>query len=876
MGLLEVNGLSLPLLAELSYPSQLGRSLKNNLGSFDKESLLLDALSAAEWLDMNPLLGEVAIDYRIKSEESIRTKYERYYPDRPVLKVFNDILGFRSCCDDYTEVLSLVSPRLKVVDMSRGKARDDGYRGVHLYYHADNFHYPIELQFNTLYDRPKGGLDMKETAPKKTWFQTLRTLWVPLAIGVVTVAALAVVVGMVWKDYRTAMMDSQTRQMELVVQSTADSIRVLLEEYADRLDSIAEKAQASKAFRPTVARSDTIRDVWLENSNGEVIYSCYGLSAVCDVLITRTENIAYWQYHSGGEHYLVMKRKAGDETVCLVVDSTVMYQQLISEIHVGRNGYIMIKNNDNLVVMHPEAVQWGIKVVEGRQRIYQGKELDMSSLSELLRAQQEEESGTLDYYSYWWADPELPRVHKISAFRHLDVGSSFWIVSAVVDYDDFYEPVQQSFVKVVLIFGGVALVLVLFMFQMFRLQERDRRSATEISDLKTLNQTLEELHRSEESLAHGQRLQMMGTLTGGIAHEFNNFLTPITGYADLIMADADPGSEIYDNAMEISEAAQKAQEVVKQISSMSRKNVETVYDAVSVEGLLHRTRKLVETNCPKNVELKEENELSGECVLGNATQLQQVMLNISINAIHAIGAEGGKLTIRGSVVPRSELAALFPEEKISEEWSSYVCLSVTDTGCGMDKETMQHIFEPFFTTKKTGEGTGLGLALADQIIRTHRGRIRAESTIGRGTTFYVYLPVLEQQQEREQLQWGVDSKLRILAADDNNKVLDLLDKDLSALGLSVSTCSRRGELRQLLEQQPFDVLAIDESLMSSSGVDFCMAIRGRYPGMTRIVMTNAPTREIVDARSHGVIDGYVVKPVSASTLLAQIRSSRKE
>ena len=84
------------------------------------------------------------------------------------------------------------------------------------------------------------------------------------------------------------------------------------------------------------------------------------------------------------------------------------------------------------------------------------------------------------------------------------------------------------------------------------------------------------------------------------------------------------------------------------------------------------------------------------------------------------------------------------------------------------------------------------------------------------------------------------------------------------------------QVRQLLEQQPFDVLAIDESLMSSSGVDFCMAIRGRYPGMTRIVMTNSPTREIVDARSHGVIDGYIVKPVSASTLLAQIRSSRKE
>ena len=103
-----------------------------------------------------------------------------------------------------------------------------------------------------------------------------------------------------------------------------------------------------------------------------------------------------------------MKKQAGEKTVCLVVDTTVMYQQLISEIHVGTNGYIMIKNDDNLVVMHPEAVQWGIKVVEGRQRIYKDRTLDLSSLSELLRAQQEEEAGTLDYYSYWWTDPSLP------------------------------------------------------------------------------------------------------------------------------------------------------------------------------------------------------------------------------------------------------------------------------------------------------------------------------------------------------------------------------------------------------------------------------------------------------------------------------------
>lgn len=135
------------------YQSQLKKSLKNNLNAFEKESLLQDAFAAAEWFDASEALGEVAIDYRVKSEESICSKYERYYPDRPVQKVFNDLLGFRSLCASYEEALALCVPQIKVIDMSHGKAKDDGYRGVHLYYRKDNFHYPIEIQINTFLDR---------------------------------------------------------------------------------------------------------------------------------------------------------------------------------------------------------------------------------------------------------------------------------------------------------------------------------------------------------------------------------------------------------------------------------------------------------------------------------------------------------------------------------------------------------------------------------------------------------------------------------------------------------------------------------------------------------------------------------------------------
>ena len=704
----------------------------------------------------------------------------------------------------------------------------------------------------------------------------LRTLLLPLAVGALLLAVLTLMAAETWKDYKSTLINSQTQQMELVVQSISDSIRFSLEEYTDRLDAAAGKLRENPSQPLNLSRSDSITDLWVEDAEGNIVYSRYGVRLVCDVLLTQDRKISYWQYHQGDHHYLVLKEPVDDRAVCLVVDSEAVYDQLVSDIHVGTNGYIVIKTADNRIVMHPESAQWGIDILEGRRKLYQQYKLDMSSLEELLAAQLTQPSGIMTYYSYWWTDPDLPRVQKISAFRKLELGDSFWTVSAVVDYDDLYQPVARSFRKMAGMFCVIAGIMALLTLLLFRLQKKNNRNAARITALQEVNTALEELHRSEEFLQHGQRLQLMGTLTGGIAHEFNNFLTPITGYADLIMADADPDSEIYDNAREISEAAEKARDVVKQISAMGRKNVETIYDAIPVEKMLTQTRKLVETNCPKQIQLVEQLELQGEEVLGNKTQLQQVLLNICVNAIQAIGSQPGTLTLRADTVQRQTLMQRLPDEKIPTVWPEYLRIRVTDTGSGMEKETLQHIFEPFFTTKKTGEGTGLGLALAEQIIRTHRGYICAESTLGQGSTFSIYLPVLEQERQREQLQWGQENALRILAADDNQKVLSMLEKELSSLGMTVATCARQEEVHALLDSRSFDVLAIDESLTEGSGVDFCMSIRGRFPDLIRIIMTSAPSRELVEAKRHGVLDGYLLKPVSASTLLEEIRAARQK
>lgn len=217
-----------------------------------------------------------------------------------------------------------------------------------------------------------------------------------------------------------------------------------------------------------------------------------------------------------------------------------------------------------------------------------------------------------------------------------------------------------------------------------------------------------------------------------------------------------------------------------------------------------------------------------------------------------------------------------PEEKISDDWESYVCISVTDTGCGMDKDTLSRIFEPFFTTKKQGEGTGLGLALADQIIRTHKAISWRRAPSAKGRPSSCICPCWSSSAPGSRCSGAWSTSCASWAADDNQKVLALLKKDFARFGLEVVTCARRGELRALLEAEPFDALAIDESLTGGSGVEFCMSIKGKYPALTRIIMTSAPTREIVEARSHRMIDGYIVKPVSAATLLNEIRACRRE
>lgn len=683
----------------------------------------------------------------------------------------------------------------------------------------------------------------------------------------------------VWKKYRDTLMQNQEEQMLLTTRILSENMAMSTEEYEESLSFLAKTAEnrpqdeAKQLYREFIdTQTSFITNLYLEDEQGKLSESVKDVQIVSSQLLTQSsaKNSIYMEKDTGGKIYNVYKRVLKDgRKICLMIDAEKYYQKLISGIHIGTNGYIVVKDAEGTIIMHPKKEQWGIPVIAGRKKMY--PDLDYSSLEKMIEDQKKRKEGISHYYSYWWTNEKRPRVQKISAYSPVQIGDSFWVVSAVIDYDDLYEPIAEGFLKMVCIFVGILLAAGIAVVLFGRVMRDMRRAVREINDLKELNEQLEKMHRSEQSIAHQQRLQIMGTMTGGIAHEFNNFLTPIMGYAELLMMELPEGSEEQDSAKEIYEASEKAKDVVRQISSLSRKNVETVYKNISIKKFMTRAERMMESVCTPLIHMESEFCVDDEMILGNATQLNQVLLNVCVNAVHAIGKNQGNIRISCHSEEKEKLAQGVIE-KLSDVWKKYIHIQVKDNGCGMDKETLRQIFDPFFTTKKGGEGTGLGLALAEQIITSHKGYIYAESKKGEGSTFHIYLPVLDTEHMPQIVQNIPRKDYRIVVADDNAKVLQLLKKNFEKIGIQIQTCMKREELQKCLEQQEADVLVVDETMEDCSGVDFCMSLAGRYPDMLKLIIIDGVSREVAEARQKGIIDGYAEKPVSDTAILEAIRN----
>jgi len=251
------------------------------------------------------------------------------------------------------------------------------------------------------------------------------------------------------------------------------------------------------------------------------------------------------------------------------------------------------------------------------------------------------------------------------------------------------------------------------------------RILREEAALRKKNRRMEELTRQTQKLAHHQRLEIIGTLTSSIAHEFNNLLTPIMSNSMMALeklpSDED---ELYDELLEIYSVSCKAKETISRLSDLSRKNTETCFRQVAPDEVIRKMVRTAEPARAENVHINMNLNCWDQRLTANEIQISQLILNLILNGFHAMEPAGGVLT----------LTTKFDE--------THIHIQVTDTGCGIPRELQPKIFEPFFTTKEAGKGTGLGLAIVAQVVEDHQGRIRVESKTGTGTTFTVSLPRL--------------------------------------------------------------------------------------------------------------------------------------
>ena len=779
----------------------------------------------------------------------------------------------------------------------------------------------MEIDMKSDRDKPNSGVFKK--TEKINWKYMI------LAFASIAITCILLFAGLkVFRDYRNALMKNQQDQLLLMAKTISRNIRADMDNYIRELEFFSDinDSEGENIFIKKYVDSnlDFAVNVYLEDSSGNILKTAvptqiYDMEDSSDdapasfnessdeliitdlQLATDTGNgITLWQGKRGKDrNVLIFKKKldpgAQGETVGLVIDEDKYYENVVSDIHIGSNGYIVIKNSQNLMLMHPSKKQWGISVISGRMEMYPG--LDYESLENLLDKQNHGEEGVDDYFSYWWMEEGVPRVRKISAYSPAKIGDDFWVVSAVVDYDDFYRPILDGFSGIILVSVGILTVFFVAALGIFRLVSENTRASKEIDYLKNLNQVLEEMHRSENAIAHQQRLQIMGTMTGGIAHEFNNFLTPIMGHAELLMMSLPEDSDEYDSAKEILQASEKAKDVVHQMSAMSRKNAETIFRNIEAFKLVERFFRMTDSICPDNVTVEKENSVKDEYILGNSTQINQVLLNIAVNGMQAIGDNPeGCLRLSAYIKDQSDIR--FKELPKDSLFKRYLVFEIRDNGTGMSDKVKKKIFEPFFTTKKSGEGTGLGLSLAEQIVDAHKGFIHIDSSVGKGSVFYVHFPVVETETTRnaaraEDVAAGVNPesnaeipdqisgkagdaaagsinrKIRILVADDNHKILSILKDTLNEKDfIQAVMCDSVETLRTALKEMKPDIILIDETVGHYSGIEIFMSEFMEEKEALKIIMADTIDREIVESRKRGIINGYMEKPVSSTEIIS--------
>jgi PAS domain S-box-containing protein len=390
-----------------------------------------------------------------------------------------------------------------------------------------------------------------------------------------------------------------------------------------------------------------------------------------------------------------------------------------------------------------------------------------------------------------------------------------------------------------------------------------------LTDITYRKEAEAERDRLEAQLRQAQKLEALGTLAGGIAHDFNNILAAIIGYTEMMLLDASETNPMHADLQQVLKAAGRARDLVKQILVFSRMKDLHEKAPTDVAAIVRDGVSFMRGTLPSTIDIREDIAGDPAMVLADPSQIHQALINLCTNAAHAMEEDGGVLTVTLQEVKfDQEMAALHPELQAT----TYVRLTVKDTGHGMDPATVERIFDPYFTTKKVGKGSGLGLAVVHGIVRRHQGAITVYSEVGSGTTFHMYIPKLETKVQREDA--GAPSfsirkgRGRVLLVDDEPALAAIGQRMLGQLGYDVVAKTSSIEALETFRSQPdqFDLVVTDFTMPGMTGASLATEVLSIRPDIPVILCTGF--NEKIDEEKAGElgITEFVLKPLNMHVL----------
>ena len=401
------------------------------------------------------------------------------------------------------------------------------------------------------------------------------------------------------------------------------------------------------------------------------------------------------------------------------------------------------------------------------------------------------------------------------------------------------------------------------------LEEANLKLAMELKERKKVEKESEEVSKQ---LRQSQKMEAIGTLAGGIAHDFNNILSGIFGYAQLAEMDINGSGKAKQYINQVIKGAQRASALVRQILTFSRQT-EHEKQPLEVSVIIKEAMNFIRASIPSSIEIKE-NILSKEKVMADSTQIHQVIMNLCTNAYHALSDNGGVLEIRLQEIKISAEDSIPELNKLAGE---YLQIEVRDTGCGLDKELIEKIFDPYFSTKKKGEGTGLGLALVQAIVNDHEGFLEVDSQPNRGTSFYIYLPIIGKTALPGTLSTKKPPLLKgnekIMLVDDEKSIRSVFKDLLERNGYKVNAFENGFEALKEFKKNPdhFDLVITDMTMPGIPGDELATELLDIRPGLP-IILSTGYSEKMTETKAHEIgIRKYIHKPIANKDLAILVR-----